>query len=278
MKSMNTAVMYYFSGTGNSLIVAQDIAENIHAPLIPIPSQREKKSIAIDADIMGIVFPVYYGDLPPIIGRFAEKLETIDDTFIFAVCTYGGGVGDSLTTLGRIIHSHGGELSAWYGVHMPQNAFSKPWENHEKIFKKEKKKAEIISKKSNMKKKGIFFSDMISYAILFPFNPLFKYLAKRGLAKLTDSSSFLSMEELIHRSDVGYKATEECTGCGICSHVCPVDNIQIIDDRPVWLHHCENCLACYAWCPHKAIEGKIAQEGYYYHHPNVTYSDIANQK
>lgn len=275
---MTNTVVYYFSGTGNSLVVAWDIAEKTNAKLIPIASQLEKKSISTDADIMGIVFPVYYGDLPPIIKRFAEKLDNSGHTFIFAVCTYGGGVGDSLTTLSQIIHSRGGELSATYGVHMPQNAFSKPWENHEKIFKKEKKKVEIISKNSNIQKKGIFFTDIVSHAILFPFNIIFKRLAKRGLANLTDSSSHMSMEELMHRADKSYSANEKCTGCGICSEICPVNNIQIIDNTPVWLNHCENCLACYNWCPHKAIQGEIAQKGYYYHHPHVTFSDIANQK
>ncbi|MBU7033196.1 MAG: 4Fe-4S binding protein [Theionarchaea archaeon] len=271
-------VVYYFSGTGNSLVVARDIAEKTNAKLIPIASQLEKKIIIANADIIGIVFPVYYGDLPPIIRRFAEKLDNISNIFIFAVCTYGGGAGDSLSTLNQIIHSRGGELSAGYGVHMPQNAFSKPWENLERIYNKEKKKVEIISENSKMKKKGVFFSDIVSHAILFPFNILFKRLARRGLANLVHSSQHLSMEELIQEVDKSFSTNEKCTGCGICSEVCPVNNIQIIDKTLVWLHHCENCLACYNWCPHKAIQGEIAQKGYYYHHSNITSSDIANQR
>ncbi|MBU7044046.1 MAG: 4Fe-4S binding protein [Theionarchaea archaeon] len=272
------AVVYYFSGTGNSLVVARDIGENIQAQLIPIASQQEKKVIDPHADIMGIVFPVYYNGLPLIIRRFAERLDNIGNTYIFAVCTYGGGTGDSLTTLRTIIRSRGGKLSAQYGVHMPQNAFCKPWEDHEEIFTKEKKKIKIISNNTIMRKKELFFSDILSYMLLFPLHIFFKYISKKGLATLSDSSLQMPMEKLIHRADSSFGATDSCTGCGMCSDICPVDNIRIVDSRPAWQHHCENCLACYTWCPHRAIHGEIPQEEYYYHHPEITFSDIAHQK
>ncbi len=274
---MNT-VVYFFSGTGNSYVVARDIAEKTNAKLIPIASQIEKKVINVNANTIGIVFPVYYGDIPPIIKRFAEKLDDINDKYMFAICTYGGGTGNSLRTLSQIIHSRGGELSAKYGVHMPQNAFHKPWENHEKIFEKWKKKLEIISKNINIQKKGMLLNDFLLELILFPIHKIVKLGYKKGLAKLSDSSPDMPIEELMRMADKSYRTNEKCNGCGVCSEVCPVNNIKIVDNRPVWLNHCENCLACYNWCPNKAIEGKIAQKGYYYRHPDAKTSDIVNQK
>ena len=270
--------IYYFSGTGNSLIVARDIAEKTNAKLIPIASQIEKEVITANADIIGIVFPVYYCDIPPIVKRFAGKLDNISNKYIFAVCTYGGGAGDSLKTLSRIICSRGGELSAQYGVHMPQNAFLKSWENHEKIYRKGKKKLEIISKNVIIQKKEILLDDLLLSLVLFPFNKFLKLMSKRGLAKLSNSSPDVPIEELMYRADRSYSTNEKCNGCGICVEVCPVNNIKITGGNPVWLNHCENCLACYNWCPHKAIQGEIAQKEYYYRHPDVKISDIINQK
>jgi len=49
------------------------------------------------------------------------------------------------------------------------------------------------------------------------------------------------------------------------------------DNRPVWLHRCENCLACYNRCPTKAIRGGIASKGYYYRHPNIGITETMKQ-
>ncbi|MGZ7136213.1 MAG: hypothetical protein ACXVHY_10080, partial [Methanobacterium sp.] len=70
---MNKAEIYYFSGTGNSLIVARDIAEKMNGNLISIPSVMDKQSLTTDADVIGIVFPVYYvglANIPLIVQQF----------------------------------------------------------------------------------------------------------------------------------------------------------------------------------------------------------------
>jgi ferredoxin len=54
--------------------------------------------------------------------------------------------------------------------------------------------------------------------------------------------------------DKKFKATNACIGCGLCSEICPVQNIKLEDHRPVWRHQCERCLACIQWCPTEAIQ------------------------
>lgn len=270
--------IYYFTGTGNSLVIAKDIAGKLKGKLIPIASLVEKKTISTDADVIGIVFPVYYVDLPVIIKKFAEKLADIGNKYIFAVCTYGGGAGNSFKSLSQIIYSRGGELSAKYGVHMPQNAFFKPWENHSKIYKNCKKKLEIISKNISLQKKGMLLSDILAHLILFPITMIAKFAFRKYLEKTFDSSD-LPNEKLIYMLDKSFNTNEKCNGCGICSQVCPVNNIKIIDNMPIWLNLCENCLACYHWCPKKAIHRRITPtKEYYYQHPDIKISDIMNQK
>jgi len=138
-----SAEIYYFSGTGNSLVVARDIIEKINGKLISIPSQMDKERIITDADIIGIVFPVYYvglSNIPLIVKQFVKKLDEIDSKYIFAVCTYGGGSGSTLKMLDEMIRKRGGHLGSGFGVQMPQNAFKKPFENKEKLYNNWKKK------------------------------------------------------------------------------------------------------------------------------------------
>jgi ferredoxin/flavodoxin len=270
--------IYYFTGTGNSLIVARGIAEKTKGKLIPIASLTREKAIKPNAAIIGIVFPVYYVDIPVIIKKFAERLDNISNKYIFAVCTYGGGAGNSLKSLRQIIRSRGGELSAMYGIHMPQNGFHKPWENRPLIFQKCQKKLGIISKNILLKQKGMLLSDRLAYFVLYPIQMIAKSAFRKYLVKISGSTD-LPTEDLIYQLDKSYYTNEKCNGCGICSQVCPVNNIQIGDNKPVWLNHCETCLACYHWCPNKAIHGGITPpKDYYYQHPDIKVSDIMKQK
>ncbi|MGD9116652.1 MAG: EFR1 family ferrodoxin [Dehalococcoidia bacterium] len=276
-----TIAIYYFSGTGNSLSVARDIATATGATLHPIAAVVAHDTISPDSEVIGLVFPVYYGELPVIIKRFAEKLTGIESKYIFAVCTFGGSAGYSLKILKRLIRERGGEIAATYQVHMPQNSFLKRWERHNVLYSSWKKKLGRVVSNTNKRRRGDFFR----HFFLAPFFLLTDYIVhlmkpsyRKAFIKLSNASPELATDELIHLNDTSYRADERCNGCGLCAKICPVNNIEMADDRPVWLHHCENCLACYNWCPTKAIRGGIAAEGYYYRHPDVKATEIMAQR
>ena len=73
--------------------------------------------------------------------------------------------------------------------------------------------------------------------------------------------------------DKSYHTDENCVVCCTCTKICPVHNIKMVDDKPVWQHHCQNCLACIKWCPKKAIHG-YGELPRGYHHPDVEISDM----
>jgi ferredoxin/flavodoxin len=268
-------VIYYFSGTGNTLFVARDITEGLGASLIPIASLVDDSAVSVDSEVTGIVYPVYYGELPVIVREFAEKLNNLDGKYIFAVCTFGGSAGDSLRSLRKIIRSRGGELSATYGVHMPQNAFYKFWEKHEPLFRSwRQKKLNTVVRNIKARRTGNFFTNILFDIIFICIQAYVRPKYKQSFIKLSGASSDLSVEELIHLNDTSFSVTDKCTGCGVCVKVCPVNNIIMVEDKPTWQHRCENCIACYNFCPEKAIRNGIASEGYYYHHPDIKVKDM----
>ncbi|MGZ7095616.1 MAG: EFR1 family ferrodoxin [Methanobacterium sp.] len=285
---MNKAEIYYFSGTGNSLIVARDIAEKIEGNLISIPSVMDKERITTDADVIGIVFPIYYlgtVNIPLVVQRFVMKLDDISTKYIFAVCTYGGGSGSTLTLLDEMIKARGGRLASGFGVQMPQNAFRKPFENKTNLYNNWKeKKLPFIYENVKAKNEGRFDTDglftglvvsiiekMMKLEVLKPFfiNPM------KSTAKVSKDSN-LTIDEIIPLMDKSYQTDENCKCCSTCSKVCPVQNIKMVDDNPVWQHHCENCLACIKWCPQNAIHG-YGELPRGYHHPDVRISDMLKQ-
>ena len=119
-------VVYYFSGTGNSQCVAEDVAGRLGAELIPIAALKQYHSVKTDAEIIGIVFPVIYGYPPVIVKEFVAGLKTNPDAYVFAVCTFGGSEMSSLRWIQCTLAKQGMTRFAGFGVHMPQNAFHKP--------------------------------------------------------------------------------------------------------------------------------------------------------
>jgi ferredoxin len=53
-----------------------------------------------------------------------------------------------------------------------------------------------------------------------------------------------------------FKADEDCISCGKCAELCPVNNIELKNGRPVFSGNCCGCLACLHHCPKQAINVK----------------------
>jgi ferredoxin/flavodoxin len=274
---MGKTEVYYFSGTGNSLALARLVAKRLAGDLTPIASVIDRDRVEPAADVIGIVFPVYYADTPNIVRRFAEKLETTEDKYVFAISNYGGGAGDSLKTLDRILRSRGKSLSAGFGVHMPQNAFHKPWEIKRLAYGQAPKRIGFIVRAVEARRNGLFYSNVLVQTMMAPFRGWIRRMTALYLEKASNSPapSGLSVEQLMPLSDRSFTVDEKCTGCGTCAQVCPVRNVEIVDAKPIWQNRCENCLACFNWCPTSAIHGALANTSYRYHHPEVTARDIA---
>jgi len=272
---MSTEI-YYFSGTGNSLVTARNIAGKTNGKLISIPSVMDKENIKTDAEMIGIVFPVYYATndcgIPLIIGRFIRKLENIGSKYLFAVCTSGYMPGETIENLSKLIKSRGAKLAAGFTVTMSNKILTK--EKQHKMFNNWKKKLEVIYENVHIRKKGKFETRGILVKLLFA--PLLLIIKPvfLGRYKKLSNSSHLPFNELIPLADRSFQYDEKCNGCGICPRVCPVNNIKMVENRPVWQHHCENCFACYGWCPEEAIYGDIVSYAERYHHPDVKISDM----
>ena len=285
--------IYYFTGTGNSLVIARGIAERIKGTLIPISAVMNNQSIKTSAGNIGIVFPSYMAHLygiPLIVERFVKKLEDIGSKYIFAVCTCGGyesvNALPTLKNLAKLIKSLGGKLSAEYSIRLPMNNLDYSHipipidKNQETMFKKCEIKLDIICQRiiSGEKDKHrvikLLFNISMTPVYLMLQNSYLRALKK--YSREPDDTN-LKYYELMPLTDKSIYVDEKCDGCGICAKVCPVQNIEIIESKPVWQHHCEMCYACDEWCPVKAIHHWGRAAGIKYHHPNVNISDMFRQ-
>ncbi len=261
---MNT-VIYWFTGTGNSLKIAKDIAAALgDTTLIPVAKAVTQPSIDPKADAIGIVFPVYMWGMPLIMSDFIKKLAINSSAYIFGVANYGGNKAGTLLQLDRELKAKGLKLSSSFGIKMPGN-YTPMYgaiavEKQQKFFIREQEQIKEIAETVKARKTNKVASDnFLVNAIL---------------------SSFIypNGSKQIPGSDKKFIADSKCNSCGICEKVCPVANIKMTAGKPEWLHHCQQCMACLQWCPQIAIQMGKTAERKRYHHPEIKVNDIIIQK
>ena len=71
---MKTTI-YVFSATGNSLTTAKMLAEKMGADLVSVAYARRLPEINEDSDMIGFVFPVYYGNMPYPVREIITKMN-----------------------------------------------------------------------------------------------------------------------------------------------------------------------------------------------------------
>ncbi len=255
----------YFSGTGNSLQVAKDInSELIDFKLCNVSSIIMEEKIKVEGKIFGIVFPVFYARLPLILEKVLQKLEINKDTYVFAIATHGGAPAEVLTKLRKILKSKDIVLNSGFLMHMPgNNIFSygaSSVKKQNKIFQMEKKKVKkivhIIRERKNYKCE---LSKIIIDIII-----------DRVFIKTTDK-----IVKYLNIRDKYFWVNNNCNRCRICERICPVNNIQINTDKPIWKHNCEQCAACIQYCPREAIQwGEKTIKRKRYKNPNINLIEL----
>ncbi|NLW46582.1 MAG: flavodoxin family protein [Firmicutes bacterium] len=120
MKTM----IYYFSGTGNSLAAAKTLANSLDTvvDLLPIAGSEKEQSVEVDCDLLGLVFPVHFLSMPDMVRGFLKKLNFKSDPYIFAIATCNRQPGKSLYVIDRMLKKKGKSLAAGFTLDMPGNS------------------------------------------------------------------------------------------------------------------------------------------------------------
>lgn len=240
-------MILYFSGTGNSRYAAQRIGEltgdadigNMGAMI----KQGRKGDFKSDKPYIFVV-PTYGWRVPHIVEDFISGAGFTGNKKAYFVLTCGDSIGNAGTHAKKLCIKKGLSFAGCAQIKMPENyiaMFNVPEEEQsERIIAAAERNLEKIAK-------------AITSGKDLP--------GRTSLLGAAESSFINSVFYKCFVKDKGFWVTDRCTGCGLCTGLCVLNNIELKDGRPQWGGNCTHCMACICRCPAEAIEYKNKSRG-----------------
>lgn len=246
------AVIFYLSGSGNSLYAAQQIADKLQECRLETIGSYLRKPYAVKDEVVGILCPVYCFALPPMVAKFLEALQA-QPKYCFGVVTMGGNQGRALKQMSDFWAGKRIALNYGQAVKMPDNFFGIPLEARVKLLEDAEPAITQIAKDIADCKADV---TAVKEAMLW---------------KLFGTSvSWWYLKNRLKFDNMTVDAAK-CVSCGICQDVCQMQNITLVDGKPTFGNNCASCLGCFHWCPQSAISaGKLTLDNSKrYVHPKI---------
>ena len=260
-------MILYYSATGNTEFIAKELAKRLDDKCINLlervktqdhtPLHSEKPFI--------ICAPVYVCEMPRFMSKYLKEQTFTGNKDVYFTFTSGGYCGISGVLAKSMFRKKKMNYLGHAEFKMPRNYVANDAypmlekdEVEKRILSSYHQLEQVVSDIQAGKKLKARHVFLFETLITVPFNPVWcKYKLK---AK-------------------EFYAEDSCIGCGKCEKLCPLNNIKIIDNKPVWGDQCTHCMACIGNCPTEAIEyGTITQDKEPYNFGKYTYVVKENQE
>ena len=247
----NKRIIFYFTGTGNSLYIARQLA-GANAELLSIPQMVKQGRYDFEADEIGIVYPIY-GHMPPyMVRRFIQQAK-LKAGYKFAVLTYGARKCDAVEIWDDISRKAGNAFD-YIGTIVMVDNWLPNFDMNEQI-KMDKHIPENLQRITGDIDERRHWHEPVTEEERQMHREFMRW------TKLDPEVGFLL------KSEKCFTVTDVCIGCGICTNVCPRGNYEL-NARGVGISgDCEFCFACIQNCPQRAIRFRKSEDGSF---PNGT--------
>ena len=236
-------MIFVFSGTGNSLAVAQLLAKKLNDRIVPVMDALDASEIIAlaEGESLGFVFPVYSWGPPAVVMQLLAEVKMLSKpSYLYFVCTCGDDIGKTADVFKEAVERRNWTCNAGFSVTMPNTYVCLPGFDVDRSDLAQRKLAHATVRVMSIAQRledreHVFdcheggFPRLKTYGI----RPLFNRF-------LMDPKPFHS--------------TDACVSCGKCIQVCPKKNIKWKNGRPSWGTDCTMCMACYHHCPKHAVE------------------------
>lgn len=255
------SIIYYFSGTGNNLAIANRLANELgEATVLPICTLLKTKIVPKEYEWVGFTVPCYFSHVPPYVEECMRNVIYTNKQKIFLIVGCAGNRGLAIQDMRKHVHNSKKEVNLEYMIMLPGNSILSygafPMWFQKLLTKQSYGKIHKIAldikngRKRNSLGSGIFYHAKYEEEI------------QKSIAK---------------NATIGkqYKVSDKCTTCGACIKICPVGNISMTNGKVIFGDSCNRCMGCIQWCQNHAIdyEGK-AENRKRYHHLDIKRSEL----
>lgn len=252
---MKENIIFCYSGTGNCLDMAMNIAKRLGDTDIVMMRKYPAITDVRGAKRVGFVVPCYGGGLPGYVERYIKDIKVSPDAYTFGIGQCAAYKGEGLSKINEQI-----PLKYWSVVsHQCTCIYLFP---HDLMLPKMGAKAaqersEILA--------GKIAEDVKNCVITK------KKLGKAYLNK----AEHAAWPKIARKKGLQLKANDKCVMCGQCAKICPMGNIKYTGKAVIFGDQCISCMGCVQYCPKEAINvGKITEKRERYHNANITVDDL----
>lgn len=243
-------MILFFSGTGNTRLIAEKLAERLGDESLDLLSRiKEGDYSEIRSERPFVICsPVYVSELPVFLADYLRKVSLTGSRRVYGVLTNGGYSGIAGGQLAKIFRRKKMEFRGYTEFRLPSNHITnrshRETGDEENAGRVREALAGINTAAAVIESGGVFRNRhllMFEYLITVPVAPVLCY---------------------INQGTEGFWVRDNCTSCGKCARLCPLNVIEMQDGRPVWKDpRCAHCMSCIQNCPVEAIEYKKTTEG-----------------
>jgi ferredoxin len=236
---MNPIDLYWFSGTGNTLLVARAMRDEFLAAGVDCTLRRldDADPTAIDPTrTLGLACTVACQTTYPPVWNFVEALPAVEGTDAFLVDTMAKASGGILGPMRKAFAERGFTPLGAREIVMPSNFLMKD-------LNAEKNRRTIAA---GQDKARDFARELLAGSATWRPPSVMQSI-------LCASGRWRSCWWLVRRMNRLSVDESKCTRCGLCERLCPVHNITRPEGLPVFGTECIACQRCPCFCPTGAI-------------------------
>ena len=222
-------MVLYYSGTGNSKYIAKCIASALETDCLNLNERiktGDTSSVQTEENVI-LVTPTYAWRIPHIVSGWLGKTELVGAKRIWFVMDCGSEIGNAA--------KYNRELAAQKALTYMGTAQIVMPENYIALFPApDKQEAKAIVENAKPAIRSII--DCIRNGMEFP--------APRN--NLYDRFMSGAGNPIFYKKIVkadAFTVSDACIGCRKCVQLCPLNNIRLDKDKPVWGANCTHCMS-----------------------------------